>query len=241
VAQARCAAPRTGVAVQRVWRSLAAALQRGQSAAQRQALPRLPAVEWVRVVGQQGQQVGIAAVKVQQHRRGEAAQDRGHRCFIDVDKGDGFAVCRHARTGGCLAAHRPLSAGLCSGKAAPVAALSRPRLMGMTNGFLLVLSRRGRAALVKEQGVGARLRVVLAAGRAAWGVPAWLYQRLNWGSSAGQRRAGVGVGDWPGQVVAGDAPGRQSARSTAACPAQIRRGWSGSASCAPPRRLFRRR
>ena len=67
-----------------------------------QALAGFPAVKGVTVVGQQVQQLRIAVVKLEYHRRAEAAQDGRHRFGVHVHKAKaltGFGQHHGARAG----------------------------------------------------------------------------------------------------------------------------------------------
>lgn len=68
---------------------------RSNSTSQGQALTGLPAVEGVRVMGQQCQQLCVGVVKVQHYGRGKAAQDGRHRLFSDAGEGDAGGLTGH--------------------------------------------------------------------------------------------------------------------------------------------------
>ena len=170
-------------------RGVAACRMKPMARLTRQALAGFPAVERVGVVGQQRQQLLVAVVELQDHRRAEAAQDRRHRLGLQAREAQGLACLRqHVHAAGELAA------------------VGAQQAQGDRDdeGQLVRLAGRGRAALRQGELVDARGGVVAAPPPCTRGVPAWLYQRLNCGSSCASLRLGVGVGDGLREVVAGD-------------------------------------
>ncbi len=169
-----------------------------QSNAQTQALPGFPAVEGVAVVRQQVQQLGVVIHAFQFHRGREAAQQRGHRFFVDAGEYQrGFGLGQHGRVAVQQRALRQRQR-----QRAPVAA-DQAQAHRDDEGLLARLAGRGGAALRQCQRVAAGVGVIAATGmqhrRAGLAVPA-----LELRQQGAQRAAGVGVGHGLREVVAGD-------------------------------------
>ena len=136
---------------------------------------------------------------VELHRRREAAQQRRHRLFVDVDEREAVAHVRQHQHARRAAGHR-----LALQPQRQRGAVARQQRQRHRNHErqLLALAGRGRAALAQAQRVGARRGVVVAVRqqrrRAGLRVPA--LERVE---VLGQPAARVGVGDRLREVVAG--------------------------------------
>ena len=164
--------------------------QRRQCAAQRQALAGFPAVERVAVVGQQVQQLRVAVVEAQQHRRAEAAQDRRHGFGRQVDEGQRLFLLAQHEGARPVAGHRFV--GQLQRHVAPVGAY-QAEVDRDDEGLLGRLAGGRLAALRQRQRIAACGGVKGAArrhhGRAGLAVPV-----LELRQQRGQVGARVGIG-----------------------------------------------
>ena len=145
------------------------AADRAQQARGGQALAGVPAVEGVAVVLQQHQQVGVGQGLDQDHRRREAAQQRGHRLGIDVDESEevlGLVEHQHAFVLFHACGRRGLVLQLQRQRAAVVSDQAERERDDVRQA--LGLARRGRVVLLEAERVGARMSVVAPARGDAW-------------------------------------------------------------------------